>query len=195
MFDRIVGNERARAVLLRMLAQRRVPGALIFAGEEGVGKFEFAIELARALNCRTPRGIEGCGVCSACKRIPNFAPPPTNKDDFGKNISWSDHPDVALVRTEKAVVTVTQARIVERESNFRPQEGSARVFIIEEADKLNDASGNALLKTLEEIPPTAHLVLLTARPASLLPTIRSRCQLVRFAPLTAGEIEEYLVQT
>jgi DNA polymerase-3 subunit delta' len=194
MFDRIVGNQRARDVLRRMLVQRRVPGALLFAGEEGVGKKLFAVELAKALNCRTPRGNEACDECSACKRIPNFAPPPTNKEDFGKSISWSEHPDVALVRTEKAVVTVTQARIVERESNFRPQEGAARVFIVEEADKLNDVSGNALLKTLEEMPPTGHLLLLTARPASLLPTIRSRCQVVRFAPLAAAEIEDYLVK-
>ncbi|HYY41474.1 MAG TPA: DNA polymerase III subunit delta' C-terminal domain-containing protein, partial [Pyrinomonadaceae bacterium] len=71
---------------------------------------------------------------------------------------------------------------------------AARIFIFEEADRLSDASGNALLKTLEEMPPTAHLILLTARPASLLPTIRSRCQVVRFAPLTPAEIEDYLVK-
>jgi len=194
MFDQIVGNERARDVLRRMLEQRRVPGAIIFAGEEGVGKMLFAVELAKALNCRTPRGIEACDTCSACLRIPRFAPPPTNKDDFGKHISWSEHKDVALVRLEKAVITVTQAREVERECNYRPQEGSARIFIIEEADKLNDSSGNALLKTLEEVSPTAHLILITARPASLLPTIRSRCQFIRFAPLTASEIEAYLVK-
>ncbi len=194
MFDRIIGNERARELLRRMLTQRRVPGALIFAGEEGVGKMLFAIELAKALNCKTPRGIEACDQCSSCIRIPRFAPSPTSKEESGKQIAWSEHRDVALVRLEKTVITVTQARAVERECNYRPQEGAARVFIIEAADKLNDSSGNALLKTLEEMPPAAHLILLTARPASLLPTIRSRCQVVRFAPLTAAEIETHLVQ-
>jgi DNA polymerase III subunit delta' len=192
MFDRIVGNQRAREVLLRMLAQGRVPGALLFAGEEGVGKRLFALELAKALNCRTPRGIEACDECSACVRIARLATEGGAADSL---ITWSEHQDVGLVRPEKRFITVDQARAVERETNFRPYEGRARILIIEEADKLNPQAGNALLKTLEEAPPTAHLILLTTRPASLLPTIRSRCQLVRFAPLTAKEIEEHLVKT
>jgi DNA polymerase-3 subunit delta' len=191
MFDQIIGNERARAVLRRMLEQRRVPGAMIFAGEAGVGKKLFALELAKALNCRAPRGVEACDECSACVRIARLA----NAGDAADSlIIWSEHQDVGLVRPEKRFITVDQARAVERETNFRPYEGRARVLIIEEADRLNPASGNALLKTLEEAPPTAHLILLTARPASLLPTIRSRCQLIRFAPLTAKEIETYLVK-
>ena len=194
MFDRLVGNQRARDVLRRMLEQGRVPGALIFAGEEGVGKKLFALELAKALNCRSPRGVEACDECSACVRTGRLAAEAKMGADAGGLINWSEHQDVGLVRPEKRFITVEQARAVEREMNFRPYEGAARVLIIEEAERLNDASGNALLKTLEEMPPTAHLILLTARPASLLPTIRSRCQVVRFAPLTAAEIEDYLVQ-
>jgi DNA polymerase III subunit delta' len=191
MFDRIVGNERARQVLRRMLEQGRVPGALIFAGEEGVGKKLFALELAKALNCRKPRGVEACDACSACGRIARLA---DASGEPGKPIIWGEHQDVGLVRPEKRFITVEQARAIERETNFRPYEGRARVLIIEEAERLNDASGNALLKTLEEVSPSAHLILLTARPASLLPTIRSRAQLVRFAPLTAREIEAHLVK-
>ncbi|MFL6207252.1 MAG: ATP-binding protein [Pyrinomonadaceae bacterium] len=192
MFARIVGNQRAREVLRRMLAQRRVPGALLFAGEEGVGKKLFALELAKALNCRAPRGVEACDECSACVRIARLAT--ARARETGALIDWSEHQDVGVVRAEKRFITVDQARAIEREMNFRPYEGAARVLIIEEADRLNDASGNALLKTLEEMPPTGHLILLTARPASLLPTIRSRCQVVRFAPLKAEEIEAYLIQ-
>ena len=196
MFDRLVGNARARDTLRRMLAQGRVPGANLFAGEEGVGKREFAVEVAKALNCLRPRGFEACDACPACQRIPQFAPSPTGDDkERGKHIAWSAHPDVGLVRRERAVITVEQAREVERESNFRPLEGRARVFIIEEADRLNEQASNALLKTLEEIAPTSHLILVTSRPASLLQTIRSRCQTVRFAPLAAAEIEDYLVRT
>ncbi|HEX8070793.1 MAG TPA: DNA polymerase III subunit delta' [Pyrinomonadaceae bacterium] len=194
MFDRLIGNGRARDVLRRMLEQRRVPGALIFAGEEGTGKRLFALELAKALNCRTPRGVEACDACSACVRIARFAAAPPAGTESDGHIIWSEHQDVGLVRPVKRFIKVDQARAVEREMNFRPYEGAARVLLIEEADKLNDESGNALLKTLEEMPPTGHLVLLTARPASLLPTIRSRCQVVRFAPLAAAEIEEYLVK-
>src|SRR5688500_5219045 len=106
MFDRLVGNQRARDTLLRMLSQRRVPGALLFAGEKGVGKREFAVEVAKALNCRQPRGVEACDVCSSCKRIPEFAPSPSDPEEKKKFIAWSGHPDVALVRRETSVITV-----------------------------------------------------------------------------------------
>ena len=193
MFDKLVGNQRAREVLARMLAQGRVPGAMIFAGEEAVGKKLFAVEVAKALNCRRPRQAEACDECPACRRVPRFAPSPSDGEEKKRFVAWSEHPDVALVRREASVITVHQARAVERESNFRPQEGRARVFIIEEADRMNEQAANALLKTLEEVAPTSHLILLTARPAGLLPTIRSRCQIVRFAPLSAREIEDYLI--
>ncbi|HEV7843426.1 MAG TPA: DNA polymerase III subunit delta' C-terminal domain-containing protein, partial [Pyrinomonadaceae bacterium] len=87
---------------------------------------------------------------------------------------------------------VAQMRENEREANFRPYEGRARFFLIEEADRLNEPSANALLKTLEEPPETSHLVLLTSRPMALLPTIRSRCQQIRFAPLRVEEMEKHL---
>jgi DNA polymerase-3 subunit delta' len=192
MFDRLVGNNRAKDVLRRMLAQGRVPGALLFAGEESVGKFQFAVELAKALNCLQPRGAEACDQCSACKRIPRFAPSPTDNEEKKSFIAWSEHPDVAVVRREMSVITVNQARRIERESNFRPKEGRQRVFIIDNADQMNEQASNALLKTLEDFAPTSHLVLVTARPAGLLPTIRSRCQTIRFSPLSSEEIEAHL---
>jgi DNA polymerase-3 subunit delta' len=92
------------------------------------------------------------------------------------------------------VLRVEQMRQIEKEANFRPFEGKARVFLIDEADKFNDASANALLKVLEEPPRTSHLILITARPAMLLPTILSRCQMIRFSPLTPDEIERHLVK-
>jgi DNA polymerase-3 subunit delta' len=193
MFDRLVGNNRAKDILRRMLVQRRVPGALLFAGEESVGKFQFAVETAKALNCLRPQGVEACDKCSACARIPRFAPPPTEEKERGKHIAWSGHQDVGLLRLERNFITVDQAREVERESNYRPREGRARVFIIDPAEKMNDNAANALLKTLEDFAPTSHLILVTSRPASLLPTIRSRCQTIRFAPLTSEEIEKHLV--
>ena len=99
-----------------------------------------------------------------------------------------------MVVAPKRVLLVDQMRQIEREANFRPYEGKARVFLIEDADKLNDPSANALLKVLEEPPHTSHIVLLTSRPAMLLPTIRSRCQMIRFSPLAAEEIETHLLQ-
>jgi DNA polymerase III subunit delta' len=194
MFDKLIGNERAKEILRRMLAEGRVPGALLFAGEEGLGKKLFAVELARAFNCRSRRGVEACGECPACVRIGQFHLPPSDERDDHKKVAWSEHPDVGIVVPYNRNILIDAVRDLERECNFRPVEGSARVFLIENADSLNEPSSNALLKTLEEAPPTTHLILITSRPASLLPTIRSRCQTVRFAPLTLKELENHLVK-
>jgi DNA polymerase-3 subunit delta' len=193
MFDELTGNERVKHLLRRVLEARRVPGAMLFTGEEGIGKKLFALELAKALNCRTPRGVEGCGNCSSCIRIAKINYPQNAESEDWKEIIWTDHPDVGVVVAPKRVLLVEQMRKIEREANYRPYEGAARVFLIEDADKLNDSSGNALLKVLEEPPHTSHIVLLTSRPAMLLPTVRSRCQLIRFSPLTPTEIEAYLL--
>lgn len=173
----------------------RIPGALLFVGEDGVGKKLFALELAKALNCREPKDAEACDHCSSCIRLkqskfPDYA----DADDNKKRLIWSEHPDVALARPYNRILRIGPMREIEQEANYRPFEGRARFFIIEEANRLNDASSNALLKTLEEPPATSHLVMITSRPAQLLPTIRSRCQMVRFAPLAPSEIEAHLLK-
>jgi DNA polymerase-3 subunit delta' len=193
MLDQLTGNERVKGLLRRMLESQRLPGALLFSGEEGVGKKLFALEVAKALNCKTKRGVEGCGSCPVCKRIGKFNYPDAEDSDDWKSILWTDHGDVGMVVAPKRVLLVDQMRQIEREANFRPFEGTARVFLIDDADKLNEPSANALLKVLEEPPQTSHLILITSRPAMLLPTIRSRCQMIRFSPLTPEEIENYLV--
>lgn len=193
MFEQLVGNQRAKEILRRMLGQRRVPGALLFEGGDGLGKKLFALELARALNCRTPAGVEACGRCPSCTRVGKFSYPAADDADANRQIIWSEHRDVGLVRPAGRFITVQQARELERETNFRPFEGAARVFLVEGADRMNEAASNALLKTLEEVPTASHLILLSSRPASLLRTIRSRCQVVRFAPLSVAEIEQHLV--
>jgi DNA polymerase-3 subunit delta' len=194
MLDQLIGNERAKLLLRRMLEARRLPGAMLFTGEEGVGKKLFALEIAKALNCRSPQGAEGCGVCPSCVRISKFNYPQSSDSDDWKGIIWTDHADVGMVVAPKRILLVEQMRQIEREANFRPYEGTARVFLIDDADKLNDSSANALLKVLEEPPHTSHVVLVTARPAMLLPTVRSRCQMIRFSPLTADEIERHLLE-
>lgn len=194
MLDQLTGNERVKELLKRILEAGRTPGALLFAGEDGIGKKLFALEIAKALNCRSPQGVEGCGRCPACVRMARFNYPQSSESDDWKGIIWTDHPDVGMVVAPKRVLLVEQMRLIEREANYRPYEGNARVFLIEDADKLNDASANALLKVLEEPPPTSHIILLTSRPVMLLPTIRSRCQMIRFSPLSPAEIENHLVQ-
>lgn len=194
MFDELTGNSRVKVVLKRMLVSDRLPGAMLFTGEEGIGKKLFALEIARALNCRTPKDHEACGVCPSCVRIMKLNYPQRDDADEWTQIIWTDHPDVGLVVAPRRVLRVEQMRQIEKEANFRPFEGKARVFLVDEADKLNDASANALLKVLEEPPRTSYLILITARPAMLLPTILSRCQMIRFSPLTPDEIEKHLTK-
>ena len=194
MFDELIGNDRVKKLLRRMLQSSRLPGAMLFSGEDGVGKKLFALEIARALNCRSPQGVEACGSCPACKRTLKINYPASDDSDDWKGIIWTDHPDVGLVVAPRRVLLVDQMRAIESAANYRPFEGRARIFIVEDADKLNENSANALLKILEEPPPTSYLILLTSRPAWLLPTIRSRCQVIRFSPLAAAEIENHLTQ-
>lgn len=195
MFDHLTGNQRVKDILRRMLTNGRVPGALLFAGDGGIGKKLFALELAKALNCQTPKGTEACDRCSSCVRISKSKfPEYSDEKDNREKIVRSDHPDVALARPYNRFLRIPLMREIEREANFRPFEGKARIFIIEEAHRLNEASSNALLKTLEEPPATSHLILITSRPAQLLPTIRSRCQIIRFSPLAPKEIEAHLLK-
>lgn len=188
MFTDLIGNENAKGLLRRLATNNRVPNALLFAGPEGVGKKLFAFELARMLLCRDG----GCGSCSICKRIGVFDIPKPEKGDDYDTVFLSEHPDVGMVLPYKRNLRVGAIRELEREAHFRPFEADRRVFIINDAEKMNDAASNALLKTLEEPPSTTYLILATSRPDALLQTIRSRSQVVRFAPVPASEIEDLL---
>ncbi|MEK7723537.1 MAG: DNA polymerase III subunit delta' [Acidobacteriota bacterium] len=197
MFNKIVGNKQIKDVFRRLLRQERLPNSLLFVGENGIGKKPFALELAKAFVCRNPVDGEACDNCSACLRADKFnIPTPTdkNKDEF-KKVFFSEHSDIGIVTAYKNNILIDAIRSLEAESNYRPYEAKARFFVIDEAEKMNDAAANALLKTLEEPSQTSHIFLLTSRPNTLLQTIRSRCQTVRFAPIDAEEIKNHLLDT
>lgn len=193
MFKKLIGNNQVKDILRRFVANGRVPNSLMFAGDEGVGKRQFALELAKALVCTDPTDGEACEVCPACLRADNFKFPKTDDKDAHKRVIWSDHPDIGTIIAYNRNILVDAIRHIESEANFQPYEAKSRFFIIDDADKMNDAASNALLKTLEEPPATSHIFLITSRPDSLLPTIRSRCQTLRFAPVSTDEIEKYLI--
>ncbi len=181
-----------------MLAADRVPHSLLFAGAEGVGKKQFALELAKSFVCQNPNSFEACDICAACKRADKFTFPKSDDKDAHKEVIFSEHADIGLVIPHGKNILVDTVRDLEREANFRPFEAKARFLLIDEAEKLNtakDNAANALLKTLEEPPPTSYIFLITSRPDALLPTILSRCQTIRFAPIPPKEIENYLLET
>jgi DNA polymerase-3 subunit delta' len=150
--------------------------AYLFFGPEGIGKRLTALTLAKAMNCQSPpREGEACEECASCKKI-----------------NSSNHADVIVVEPQGEVIKIDQIRELQRRLRYRPLEGGKRACILESADGLNDAAANALLKTLEEPPDETHLFLLTSRPHRLLPTILSRCQWVKFKPLSMGNIAQIL---
>lgn len=195
MFDKLIGNHHAKEILQRLLKNGRMPHSFLFAGEEGTGKKVFALETAKAFVCQNPQDGEACDVCGACRRADNFTFPKADDRDAYKRVIFSEHPDLGLVLPYNKNIFVDAIRELESEANFRPYEARGRFFIIDDADKMNDAAANALLKTLEEPSPTTYIFLITARPDALLPTILSRCQMLRFAPLEAKQIEGFLEGT
>lgn len=180
-FSTLIGNERNKTVLQRLLLGGRVGATLIFAGAEGVGKRQFALTMAKALNCLHPvmDATQGrydcCDLCPVCQRI--------TEGSYG---------DVVTLKPDGQFIKIAQTRQLVTEIYFRPQEGKQRFFIIDEADRLREEAANSLLKTLEEPPPTSTIILLTAKPHALLQTIRSRAQRLNFVPLPSAEMEAYL---
>lgn len=196
MFSELLGNDHIKNILRRMLEKERVPRSLLFAGIEGVGKKRFALELAKSFVCLNKQNFEACGKCTACRRAGVFTFPKADdkKEEFEK-VFFSEHIDVGQVIPCRNNILINSIRELEKEANFRPYEAGARFFIIDDADKMNDAASNALLKTLEEPSATSHIFLVSSRPDALLQTIRSRCQTIRFAPVEAKKIEEKLLET
>jgi DNA polymerase-3 subunit delta' len=173
-FPGIFGHERVQGLIARGLERGRVPPALLFVGPSGVGKRTMALALGRALLCET-RGTFPCDRCSSCLRCLKGL-----------------HPDLFLVEALTKVIKIDQVRDVVREIGSTPFEGRARAFVIDDAHELTEQAANALLKSLEEPAARSHVMLVTSAAQALLPTVRSRCQLIRFGPLPSALVERYL---
>ncbi len=175
-FDAIVGQEGAKRRLSAALEADRVPGGYLFLGPSGVGKFTTALALARALLCEGD-GAHACGDCSACRRAESRV-----------------HPNLHVVGEGDAVtrIKVEEVRTIQGRLSLRPLEGTRQIVIVDNADHLGDISGNALLKTLEEPPPGAVLILVASEALRVLETIRSRSQEVRFSSLATDQVRAVL---
>lgn len=195
MPEALIGNAGIKEFLRRIITAGRLPGALLFAGPDGVGKKQFALEIAKSILCAESQSFGSCGECAICRRAGRFVLPRSEKRDEYDKVIFSEHADVGLIIPFGRNIGVGAIRELEREANFRPYEGKSRFFVIDDADKMNLSAANALLKTLEEPPVTTHIILLTSRYNSLLATIVSRCQVMRFQPIACEEIESYLAAT
>jgi DNA polymerase-3 subunit delta' len=182
-FSEIHGQERAVGALRAALRRGTLHHAYLFGGPAGAGKRAAATALAQAANCEDPRPDDACGECGPCRKIARGV-----------------HPDVLLLSTERAMVkagvwepkggrapskdvVVDQVRdLADRRLGLKRFEGRRRFVVVDPADAMNVQAQNALLKTLEEPPGDTTIVLVAASPDVLLPTVRSRCARVTFAP-------------
>lgn len=195
-FPSILGHERVRSLLGRALAEGRLPGALLLTGPEGVGKRKLALEAARAALCTGPGGPEcGCTHCGRIGRALDRLPEARERAKGGRDpaaLNHRLHPDLILVEAWPMGIRIEQVRELVAEVMAPPFEARARAFVLDDAHLLTEQAANALLKSLEEPPATSHLLLVTASPQTLLPTIRSRCQVLRLSALPASLLEEHL---
>lgn len=179
----VEGQEAALTALRRALVGGRLHHAYLFAGPDGVGKALAARGLAQALLCAAPRADgDACGECGNCRRA-----------------AAGQHPDFHVLQrgakadgSPEATIRIDQVRELQRALSFKSFEGARRVVIIAEAEKMNPSTANALLKTLEEPGAGTHFVLVSGAPHLLLPTIISRCQRVRFVPLSREAVARHL---
>jgi len=173
-FSHILGHDRQKEILTRALEAEHLAHAYLFAGPDGVGKRLAALALVRAMFCLNG---SGCGQCAACRKMDH-----------------RNHPDLHFIEPDGTSIKIEQVRALQKELYFKPLEANCKVGLIDHAELMTIAAANALLKTLEEPPGSALLILLSSQPQRLLETIRSRCQSLHFARHSQQRLQQVLEQ-
>ena len=218
MWDQVVGQTRVKNLLRTVIERERIPHAYLFYGEEGAGMDAMAIEFARALNCEN-RKPDACRVCSSCIKFNNLQHPNLRLVfalPRGRNEKEDDSPTKALQESDIKVIQnqislkaknpyhqiqipraneirINSVRELRRDAALSPFASGWKVYILLDADRMNPESSNALLKTLEEPTARSILILTTSKRERLLPTILSRCQPLKFDPLSREDIRDALM--
>ena len=175
-FDKIIGQDLAKRVLMKAVREDNPTHAYLFLGLQGIGKATTALEFAKALNCMNPEDGHACGECALCHLM-----------EHGNSAEvqvWS--PDGQNTKIEQMREMIDLAK-------FKPMRGKRKVNIIEQGDTLNEESANCILKLLEEPPDYLINILIFRNAANILPTIRSRCQLIRFTQVSSSELVDRLL--
>lgn len=178
----IVGHDWVVDYLRRSILAGQIAHAYLFAGPGSIGKGTLALRLAQALVCERG-GADPCLACRACKRAAHGNHPDVRLLSLAAQ-NASLKPDEAKGRE----LRIDAVRDWQRDIDLRPFEAARRIFILDDADKLTEQAANAMLKTLEEPPPYAVLILLAHGAGDLLPTIVSRCRILRLRPVSRSAI-------
>ncbi|MGI6126210.1 MAG: DNA polymerase III subunit delta' [Planifilum sp.] len=176
-FEAIRGQEKAVRLIRAGLKRGRVAHAYLFSGPRGVGKRAAALALAKALNCPSAPPDACCDRCHTCRRIEN-----------------GNHPDVVRIAPDGASIKIDQVRRLQREFAYAAAEADYRVVLIEQVEAMTVEAANSMLKFLEEPVTPMVAVLIAEQEDAVLPTIRSRCQRIRFAPLLPEHLEASLTR-
>ncbi len=179
-FSDVIGHERPKAILQTALRHDCLAHAWLLHGDDGIGKQLVALRFAQAINCESGDGSDACGACRSCRQI-----------------EARTHPDFLAIEPDREManpqIKIEQLRELEELIVYQPMVGRKKIFLIDDADRMNLNTANALLKTLEEPPGHSVLLLVSARPAALPATVRSRCQSLRFAPPARTQVEAALI--
>ena len=178
MQNPIIGHQQITEQLQRTVASDRIAGAYLFVGPTGVGKETVARYFAQLIFCQQdaqPPTV--CGACLACRKV-----------DSG------NHPDLQFIYPDGSQLKIGQIRELQKQIIYEPFEASRKVYILTDVERMTEEAENCLLKTLEEPPASSVLILVTSNIRALLPTTRSRCQILQFYPLPTQELTEILVE-
>ncbi len=176
-FSDILGQDKAKKILIRSIQHQRVSHAYLFTGIPGIGKTSTAKALAVMLNCKDRQDGEPCGRCVSCRQMRN-----------------GNFPDFIQVQPDGNVIKIDQIRELQKSLRFAPVSNGYRVCAIDQAEAMTEEASNAFLKSLEEPPPDNVFILNAIEPMDLLPTIVSRCQRISFSPLGFEEIKAELLK-
>jgi DNA polymerase-3 subunit delta' len=173
-FSDVLGHERALSIVKAHLENNRFSGAYIFSGPEGIGKKMVAKIIAQELNCLDENN-RPCEICGSCLKIQK-----------------EQHPDLHIIQNGESQIKIEDIRDILKQASLRPYEGKTKVFIIDNAHKLNIESANSLLKVLEEPPKDVLIILITHKPQNIIKTVLSRCKVIKFSPLIRTQLENVL---
>lgn len=177
MFENIIGNDEIKEELKKTIKTKKIANSYIFSGIEGIGKKQFAREFAKNIMCL--QGGDCKDTCESCKKFEEKSNP--NYEEINSN------------EYKKDIITIDQIREkIVNKAYEKPIISNKKVYVINDADKMNEPAQNALLKTLEEPPQYVVIILIVSNDNAILPTIKSRCVIVKFNSLTNDEIKKII---
>lgn len=173
MFDNIIGNNNIKEVLSNSVKNNKSSHSYLFIGIQGIGKKMIAKEFAKMLLCLDENKY--CGICKSCI-------------EFDSN----NNPDFSVIYADGSSIKIDQIRYIQKKIQEKPIISNKKVYIIDDADLMTTEAQNCLLKTLEEPPEFATIILIGSNENSFLSTIKSRCMILHFNKLKNDQIENYL---